>query len=69
MTRELPADLPIKLELTLEEVNGVVIALGDLPTKTNAFMLVAKINGQVQPQLPPEEAKVEDVKPEDIKPA
>jgi len=60
---------PIKLDLTLEEVNGIVISLGDLPTKTNAFMLIAKINGQVQPQLPKEEPKVEDVNPEDIKPA
>jgi len=60
---------PIKLDLTLEEVNGICIALGDLPTKTNAFMLIAKINGQVQPQLPKEESKVEDVNPEDIKPA
>jgi hypothetical protein len=60
---------PIKLELTLEEVNGIVISLGDLPTKTNAFILIAKINGQVQPQLPEEEPKVEDVKPEDIKAA
>ena len=63
------AQTPIKLELTLEEVNGICIALGDLPTKTNAFMLIAKINGQVQPQLPKEEPKVEDVNPEDIKPA
>jgi hypothetical protein len=47
----------IKLELTLNEVNGIAIALGDLPTKTNAFMLIAKINGQVQPQLPKEEPK------------
>ena len=63
------ANTPIKLELTLDEVNGICVALGELPTKTNAFMLIAKINGQVQPQLPKEESKVEDVKPEDIKPA
>jgi hypothetical protein len=63
----LDPQLPIKLELTLDEVNGICVALGELPTKTNAFMLIAKINGQVQPQLPKEEAPVEDVKPEDIK--
>jgi hypothetical protein len=52
----------IKLELTLDEVNGIAIALGDLPTKTNAFMLIAKINGQVQPQLPKEEQPAEEPK-------
>ena len=60
---------PIKLDLTLEEVEGILAALGELPTKTNAFMLMAKIRGQAQVQLPKEEAPVEDVKPEDIKPA
>ena len=33
----------IKLELTLEEVNGIAVALGDLPTKTNAFMFVIRL--------------------------
>ena len=55
---------PIKLELTFDEVNGIAIALGDLPTKTNAFILIAKINSQVQPQLPQEEAPVEEPKAE-----
>jgi hypothetical protein len=50
---------PIKLDLTLEEVNGIMAALGELPTKTNAFMLVAKIRGQAEPQLPAEEPKTE----------
>jgi hypothetical protein len=40
-----------------------------LPTKTNAFPLAMKIRAQVQSQLPAEEPRVEDVKPEDIKPA
>jgi hypothetical protein len=60
---------PIKLDLTLEEVEGILVALGELPTKTNAFMLMAKIRGQAQVQIPKEETPVEDVKPEDIKPA
>ncbi len=42
----------IKLELSLEEVNGIVAALGELPTKTNAMFLIQKIAGQVQPQMP-----------------
>jgi hypothetical protein len=55
---------PIKLELTLDEVNGIMAALGELPTKTNAFMLMAKINGQAQPQIPKEEPKAEEPKAE-----
>jgi len=50
---------PIKLDLTLEEVNGIMAALGELPTKTNAFSLMAKIRIQAEPQLPPEEPKAE----------
>jgi hypothetical protein len=50
---------PIKLDLTLEEVNGIMAALGELPTKTNAFMLVNKIRVQAEPQLPKEEPKAE----------
>lgn len=63
----LDSQLPIKLDLTLEEVDGILVALGELPTKTNAFPLAMKIRAQVQTQLPPEEPKVEDVKPEDVK--
>ena len=59
--------LPVNLALTLEEVEGILAALGELPTKTNAFMLMAKIRGQAQVQLPKEEAPVQDVNPEDIK--
>lgn len=51
--------LPIKLELTLEEVNGIMAALGELPTKTNAFVLMNKIRAQAEPQLPKEEPKAE----------
>lgn len=52
---------PILLNLSLEEVDGIMAALGELPTKTNAFMLMAKIREQAQPQLPKEEAPVEVV--------
>jgi hypothetical protein len=54
---------PIKLDLTLEEVNGIMAALGELPTKTNAFSLMAKIRIQAEPQLPKEEP-VEEPKAE-----
>jgi hypothetical protein len=50
---------PIKLDLTVEEVNGILAALGELPTKTNAFMLMEKIRNQATPQVPVEEPKAE----------
>jgi hypothetical protein len=46
----------IKLDLTIEEVNGILAALGELPTKTNAMFLIQKIQGQAQPQAPAEDA-------------
>lgn len=49
----------IKLELTLEEVNGILAALGELPVKTGAHILVAKIQAQGFSQLPKEEPKEE----------
>jgi hypothetical protein len=45
----------IKLELTLEETNGIIAALAELPIKTNAMFLIQKIAGQVQPQMPEKE--------------
>jgi len=41
---------------TLEEVTFIGNVLNELPTKTGAFLLVSKMNMQVQPQLPKEEA-------------
>jgi len=51
--------LLIKLDLTLNEVEGVLAGLGELPTKTGAFPLIMKIQAQVQAQLPKEELKAE----------
>ena len=48
--------MEIKLTLTLDEVNGILAALGELPTKTNAMFLIQKIQQQAQPQLPKEES-------------
>lgn len=45
----------IKLELTIEEVNGILHALGELPTKSNAMFLIQKIQAQAQAQLPKEQ--------------
>lgn len=51
--------MTLTLELTLDEVNGIIAALGELPTKTNAMFLVQKIQQQAQAQLPKEESKTE----------
>jgi hypothetical protein len=47
--------MSIKLELTLDEVKGILAVLGDLPTKTGAWALVKKIEEQAEPQLPADE--------------
>jgi hypothetical protein len=44
----------IKLELTVEETNAILALLGDLPTKTGAWMLLTKIKEQADPQAPKE---------------
>lgn len=45
----------IKLELTVEEVNGILAVLGDMPTKSGAWPLVMKIKEQAESQVPKEE--------------
>jgi hypothetical protein len=42
----------IKLELSIEEVNAILAVLGDLPTKTGAWVLLKKIKDQAEPQVP-----------------
>ena len=49
----------IKLEVTLNEVEGLLAGLGELPTKTGAFPLLMKIRAQTEAQLPKEEPKAE----------
>lgn len=46
----------IKLELTIEEVNGILAVLGDMPTKSGAWPLVMKIKEQAEPQVPKDPA-------------
>jgi hypothetical protein len=41
----------IKLELSIEEVNGILGVLGDLPTKTGAWVLLNKIKEQAESQV------------------
>jgi len=45
----------IKLELSIEEVNAILAVLGDLPTKTGAWVLLKKIKEQAEPQVPTEQ--------------
>ena len=51
--------MELHLTLTIEEVNGILQVLGDLPTKSGAYPLVMKIKKQAEPQIPKEEPKVE----------
>lgn len=53
------ANLVIKLEVTLGEVEGILAGLGELPTKTGAFALLMKVKAQAGAQLPKEEPKAE----------
>lgn len=50
-----PTEAPatITLTLTVDEVNGILNVLGDLPTKAGAWPLVQKIRQQAAPQLAP----------------
>ena len=50
----------IKLELEIEEVNGVLAGLGELPSKTGAWNLIVKIQDQARPQVPAEPPKEEN---------
>jgi hypothetical protein len=48
--------LELTLKLTVEEINGILQVMGDLPTKTGAYPLVMKIKQQAEAQVPkPEE--------------
>jgi hypothetical protein len=49
----------IKLDLSVEDVNFILGQLGELPSKTGAFMLMMKIKEQADPQVP----KAEDGQP------
>lgn len=46
--------MEINLKLTVEEVNGILQVLGNLPTSSGAWPLVIKIKGQADAQVPRE---------------
>ena len=56
------ANLVIKLEVTLNEVEGILAGLGELPSKSGAFPLLMKIRAQAEAQLPKEEPQTEEPK-------
>jgi hypothetical protein len=47
--------MEITLKLDLQEVNGLLNIVGQLPTSTNIWPLAAKIRAQAEEQLPKEE--------------
>lgn len=49
--------MEIVIKLNLDQVNMIMMALGELPVKTGAGQLVGVISSQVQPQLPTEESQ------------
>ena len=49
----------IKLDLTIEEVNFVLQVLGELPTKSGAWVLLQKIKEQANSQVPKQEETVQ----------
>lgn len=51
--------MEIELKLSVEEVNGILGLLGELPTKSGAFPLAVKIKSQADAQLPKAEDKPE----------
>ena len=52
--------MDITITLTVDEVNGVLQTLGQLPTSSGSWPLLMKIKTQAEGQLPPE--PVEDTK-------
>jgi len=44
----------ITLSLEIEEVNGILQTLGQLPTSSGAWPLVVNIKQQAEPQVPTE---------------
>jgi hypothetical protein len=42
--------MEVNLKLTVEEINGILTVLGDLPSKTGAWVLITKIQDQLKEQ-------------------
>lgn len=46
--------MQINLKLTVDEVNGILQVLGNLPTSSGAWPLVLKVKQQAEAQVPRE---------------
>jgi hypothetical protein len=51
--------MDITIILSVEEINGVLQTLGQLPTSSGAWPLLMKIKEQAENQLPQEQAEKE----------
>ena len=51
--------MEITIKLDLQEVNGLLNVIGQLPTSTNIWPLAAKIRAQAEMQIPKEPAPQE----------
>lgn len=49
----------IKIDLTIEDVNFILQVFGQLPTSSNAYPLLKKIEGQAIEQMPKDQPKPE----------
>ena len=49
----------INLNLSIEEVQGILNVLGELPSKSGAWPLIVKIKEQAEAQIPKEEPNEE----------
>ena len=52
--------MEIELKLSIEQVNAIMYALGELPIKSGMGQLVNVITSQVQPQLPQQDSNSDE---------
>jgi hypothetical protein len=50
----------INLNLSIEEVQGILNVLGELPSKSGAWPLIVKIKEQAEAQIPKEDTPKEE---------
>jgi len=51
--------MDVKITLSVEEVNRILVVLGNLPTSSGVFPLAVRIKQQAEAQLPKPEEKSE----------
>ena len=60
--------LPIRLDVTLNEAEGILAGLGELPSKSGAYGLLMKLQAQIESQLPHpvQNAQAQDVQATEV---